>query len=129
MNTSTVEQLVAVAKEWTVARFAAAPSSRFALCAHRFEASGTGFRRSALAEGCAEANGPCDVVARVTTPTVWSHSAIVTVLADSGQDTLEFEQEVVEILAMDGEAVLAEAAAVIRVPGLGVCLGPFHGPD
>jgi hypothetical protein len=55
------------------------------------------------------------VVARVTTPTVWSHSAIVTVLADSEDDTLEFEQEVVEILAMDGDAVLAEAAVVIRV--------------
>jgi hypothetical protein len=129
MNTVTVEQLVAVAKEWTRARFAAAQSSRFVFPAHRFEPSGTGFRRSALAEGCAEANGPCDVVARVTTPTVWSHSAIVTVLADSEDDTLEFEQEVVEILAMDGDAVLAEAAAVIRVPGLGVCLGPFHGPD
>ena len=129
MNTATVEQLVGVAKEWTRARFAAAQSSGFVLPAHRFEPSGTGFRRSALAEGCAEANGPCDVVARVTTPTVWSHSAIVTVLADSEGDTLEFEQEVVEILAMDGDAVLAEAAAVIRVPGLGVCLGPFHGPD
>ena len=129
MNTATVEQLVAVAKEWTVARFAAAESSGFVLPAHRFEPSGTGFRRSALADGCAEANGPCDVVARVSTPTVWSHSAVVTVLADAQGDTLEFEQEVVEILAMDGEAVLAEAAAVIRVPGLGVCLGPFHGPD
>jgi hypothetical protein len=36
---------------------------------------------------------------------------------------------VVEILAMEGEAVLAEAAAVIRVPGLGVCLGPFEGRE
>jgi hypothetical protein len=128
VNTLTVEHLVAVAKEWTLARFAAEQSSGFVLPAHRFE-PGTGFRRSALAEGCAEANGPCDVVARVSTPTVWSHSAIVTVLADADEDTLEFEQEVVEILAMDGEAVLAEAAAVIRIPGLGVCLGPFNGPD
>jgi hypothetical protein len=40
---------------------------------------------------------------------------MVTVLADSAEDTLEFEQEVVEILAMDGEAVLAEAAAADSV--------------
>jgi hypothetical protein len=60
---------------------------------------------------------------------VWSHSTVVTLLADAGADTLEFEQEVIEILAMEGEAVLAEAAAVVRVPGLGVCLGPFHGPE
>jgi hypothetical protein len=89
----------------------------------------TGFRGSALAEGYAQAGSPCDVVARGTTPTVWSHSASVTVLAGSGPKTLEFEQEVVEILAMEGEAVLAEAAAVIRVAGLGVCLGPFQGPE
>ena len=50
-------------------------------------------------------------------------------LADSDTGTLEFEQEVIEILAMDGEAVLAEAATVIRIPGLGACLGPFHGPE
>jgi hypothetical protein len=129
MNTATVEHLVAVAKEWTLARFAAAQSSRFVLSAQRFEPAETGFRRFPLAERCAEAAGPCDVVARVTTPTVWSHTAIVTVLADSEQDTLEFEQEVIEILAMDGDAVLAEAATVIRVPGLGVCLGPFYGSD
>jgi hypothetical protein len=30
---------------------------------------------------------------------------------------------------MEGEAVLAEAAAVIRVAGLGVCLSPFQGPE
>jgi membrane protein implicated in regulation of membrane protease activity len=29
-------------------------------------------------------------------------------------------------LAMDGEAVLVEAAAVIRIPGLAPCLGPFQ---
>jgi hypothetical protein len=47
-------------------------------------------------------------------------------LADSRSGTVEFEQEMVEILAMDGETVLAEAAAVIRIPGLAPCLGPFH---
>jgi hypothetical protein len=35
-------------------------------------------------------------VARVTPPTVWSHSLLMTVLADSYTYTLEFEQEIVE---------------------------------
>jgi hypothetical protein len=51
------------------------------------------------------------------------------VRVDSDADTLDFEQEVVEILAMEGDAVRAEAAAVIRVPGLGTCLGPFRRPE
>jgi hypothetical protein len=35
----------------------------------------------------------------------------------------------VEILAMDDEVVLAEAAAVIRIPGRAPCLGPFSCPS
>jgi hypothetical protein len=42
---------------------------------------------------------------------------------------LEFEQEMVEILAMEDEAALVEAAAVIRIPGLAPCLGPFDCPS
>jgi hypothetical protein len=124
-----IEYLVDVAKGWTQARIAAATGSEFVLAAHRFELTADGFRRVALPENSREANGPLDAVPRVSTPTVWSHSTVVTVLADSGADTLEFDQEVIEILAMDGDAVLAEAAEVVRVHGLGVCLGPFRGPE
>jgi hypothetical protein len=42
-----------------------------------------------------------------------------------GPDTIEFDQEMVEILAMEGDAVLAQAAAVIRIAGMARCLGPF----
>jgi hypothetical protein len=49
-------------------------------------------------------------------------------LADSHTGTVEVEQEMVEILAMDGEAVLGEAATVIRISGLAPCLGPFQCP-
>jgi hypothetical protein len=127
---ATVEYLVGVAKDWTQARFAAAAhSSEFVFAAHRFELTEDGFRRVCLPEDSPEANGPLDAVPRVSTPTVWSHSTVVTVLADSDADTLVFEQEVVEILAMEGDAVRAEAAAVIRVPGLGMCLGPFRRPE
>jgi hypothetical protein len=37
MSTVTVEHLVAAAKQWTLARFAAAQSSGFVLPAHRFD--------------------------------------------------------------------------------------------
>jgi hypothetical protein len=125
---ATVEYLVEVAKDWTLAHFAAAQSSEFALVPHRFELHDDGVRRHALAPGSPEAASPVDAVARVPTPTVWSRSTVVTLLADSDTGTVEFEQEMVEILAMEDEAVLAEAAAVIRIPGLAPCLGPFHRP-
>jgi hypothetical protein len=120
------EYLVEAVKEWTLARFVAAESSEFVLPPHRFELRDDGIRRCRLAPGSREATSPLDAVARVPTPTVWSHSTIVTLLADSDSGTLVFEQEMVEILAMEGEAVQLEVASVVRIPGLGPCLGPFH---
>jgi hypothetical protein len=125
---ATVEYLIEVAKDWTLARFAAAQSSEFALVPHRFELHDARVRRCVLAPDSAEAASPVDAVARVPTPTVWSRSTVVTLLADSETGTVEFEQEMVEILAMEDEAVLAETAAVVRIPGLAPCLGPFCGP-
>jgi hypothetical protein len=125
---ATIEYLVEVAKDWTLARFEAAESSEFVLVPHRFELRGARVRRHALAPASPEAASPFDAVRRAPAPTVWSHGTSVTMLADSETGTVEFEQEMVEILAMDGETVLAEAAAVIRIPGLGPCLGPFHCP-
>ena len=125
---ATVEYLVEVAKEWALACFTAAENSEFVLGPHRFDLSGTGVRRHALAPDSPEAASPFDVVRRAPTPTAWSHSTLVTLLADSDTGTVEFEQEMVEVLAMDGEMVLAEAAAVIRIAGLAPCLGPFHCP-
>jgi hypothetical protein len=127
--TATIEYLVEVAKDWTLARFAAAQSSEFVLGPHRFELHDGGVQRSALAPDSREAASPFDVVRRAPTPTAWSHSTVVTLLADSDTGTVEFEQEMIEILAMEGETVLAEAAAVIRIPGLPPCLGPFHCPS
>jgi hypothetical protein len=125
---ATVEYLVEVAKDWTLARFAAAESSEFVLGPHRFELAGAGVRRHALAPDSPEAASPLGAVQRTPTPTAWLHSTLVTLLADSDTGTLAFEQEMVEILAMEGETVLAEAAVVIRIPGLAPCLGPFHCP-
>ena len=125
---ATVEYVVEVAKDWALARFAAAQSSEFVLRPNRFELSGAGVRRHALAPDSPEAASPFDVVRRAPTPTAWAHSMLVTLLADCDTGTVEFEQEMVEILAMEDEAVLVEAAAVIRIPGLAPCLGPFHCP-
>jgi hypothetical protein len=126
---ATIEYLVEVAKDWTLARFAAAQSSEFVLGPHRFELSGGRVRRNALAPDSPEAASPFDAIRRAPIPTAWSHSTVVTMLADSATGTVEFEQEMIEILAMEGETVLAEAAAVIRIPGLPPCLGPFHCPS
>ena len=127
-RTATIEYLVEVAKDWTLACFAAAQSSDFALAPHRFELNGAGVRQRALAPDSPEARSPFDAIWRAPTPTAWSHTTLVTLLIDSDTGTLEFEQEMVEILAMEGETVLSEAAAVIRIPGLSPCLGPFHCP-
>ena len=93
-----------------------------------FELRGAGVVRRALAPDSPEAASPFDAVRRVRAPTTWSHSTLASMLADTETETVEFEQEVVEILAMEGDAVLAEAAAVIRISGLAPCLGPFYGP-
>ena len=128
LRVATAEYLVEVAKDWTVACFAAAENSEFVLRPHRFALSGAGVRRHALAPDSPEAASPLDAVRRAPAPTAWSHSTLVTLLADSDTGTVEFEQEMVEILAMEGETVLAEAATVIRIPGFSPCLGPFYGP-
>jgi len=125
---ATIDYLVEVAKDWTLARFAAAQSSEFVLGPHRFELRGAGVRRHALAPDSLEAASPLEAVRRAPAQTAWSHSTLVTLLADSDTGTLEFEQEMIEILAMEGDIVLAEAATVIRIPGLAPCLGPFHSP-
>jgi hypothetical protein len=125
---ATVEYLLEVAKDWTLARFAAAQGSDFVLAPQRFELHDAGVRRCVLASGSPEAISPLDAVARVPTPTVWSRCTPVTLLADSGTGTVQFEQEMVEILAMEDEAVQAQAAVVIRISGHAPCLGPFGSP-
>ena len=122
---ATLEYLAEIAKDWTLARFAAAQNSDFGLVAHRFELCGSHIRRYPLAIGSAEASSPLEVIQRVSKPTAWSHTTLVTLLVDSELETMDFEQEVVEILAVDDEDVIAQAAFVVRVPGCPPCLGPF----
>jgi hypothetical protein len=46
-------------------------------------------------------------------PTAWSYSTIVTVQADGQTRTTEYEQEIVQILAIDDHDALTEAAHMI----------------
>ncbi len=123
-----IEYLVEIAKDWTVGCFASTQNSEFTLAPHRFELTGTGVRRRRVRPGSSEALSPLDVVADPAHPTVWSHGTVVTLLVDAGSTTSAIEQEVVEILAVDGDLVLAQAAVVIRIPGLAPCLGAFEAP-
>ena len=52
-------------------------------------------------------------------------STTLTLLADSEAGTDQYDQEAVEILAMEGIDVLVECAFVVRIAGLPPCLGPF----
>jgi hypothetical protein len=125
---ATAGYLLHVAKDWTVGCFATAQSSDFALVSHRFELGETGVQRHALPIGSLEAASPLEAVGHLPDATAWSHSASVTLLVDHAAGTTAIEQEMVEVLAVEDETVLAQAAAVIRIPGVGVCLGPFGAP-
>jgi hypothetical protein len=120
-----LEYVVEVAKDWTLARFAAAQTNDFGLEPHRFELCGTTVRRHAIPPESPEGRSPFDAVCRAQQPTVWCHSTCLTVLADSETETVQYEQEAVEILALDDEEVLAECVFVVRICGLPPCLGPF----
>ncbi len=122
-----IEYLLEIAKDWSAACFASAQGSDFTLAPHRFELTSTGARRCRLRRGSPEAVSPLAVMDDLTEATVWSHTTVVTLLVDFHSDstTTAIEQEMVEVLAVDGELVLADAAAVIRIPGLPPCLGPF----
>jgi len=122
---STLEYVVEVAKDWTLARFAAAQADDFVLAPHRFELCGNTVHRHAIPPRSAEGRSPFDAVRRTRQPTAWSHSAFLSVLAGSDSDPVHYEQEIVEILALDDDDVLAECAFVVRIEGFPPCLGPF----
>jgi HEPN domain-containing protein len=120
--------LLQVAKDWTSSCFAAAECCEFTLPAHRFELSGATVRRHALPARSAEATCPLGNSPRSQKPVAWSHRVMVTLLIDHESGTTAVEQEMAEVIAVEGDVILVQAAAVIRVPELGVCLGPFRSP-
>ena len=128
-SVSEAAYLLQVAKDWTISTFAAAQGSEFALAPHRFELDGTSVRRSPLRPESPEAVSPLEADAPSPNPVAWSHRALVTVLVDHDAETSAVDQEVAEVIAVDGAVVLAQAAPVVRVSGLGVCLGRFGTPE
>jgi hypothetical protein len=125
---ATLDYLAEVAKDWALSRFAAAEDSDFIFPPHRFELHGHTVRRRPIAPDAPEAADPLKAVGRNRRPVAWARSAVVTLLADSESGPVAFEQEIVEILVVDQDEVLAEAASVVRIPGFPPCLGPFW-PD
>jgi hypothetical protein len=120
-----LEYVIEVAKDWTLARFAAAQASDFALPPHRFELCGNTVQRHAIPPRSPEGRSPLDAVRRTQRPTAWIHSTVLTVLAGSETDPVQYEQEIVEVLALDDADVLADCAFVVRIEGFPPCLGPF----
>src|SRR3954463_2629852 len=92
---STLDYLVEVAKDWTLSRFAAAENSDFAIAPHRFELDGHTVRRSGIPRRSREAASPLQAVGRPAHPIAWARSEVVTFLADTEYDTVEFQQEIV----------------------------------
>jgi hypothetical protein len=121
----TLDYLVEVAKDWTVNSFAQARDSDFAFTAHRFVLDDHTVRRRAIRRGSREASNPLQAVGRPRQPIAWARGEVATFLVDTQSGAVDFEQEVVEILAVEGDDVLAETAVVVRILGLPPCLGPF----
>jgi len=122
---ATLDYLAEVAKDWAISSFAAAEDSDFALVPHRFELDGHTVRRHRIARRSREAVSPLATAGRPRNPGAWARSEMVTLFADSESGSVAYQQEIVEILGVEEEVVLAEAASVVRIPGLPPCLGQF----
>ena len=121
-----LDYLAEVAKDWARHRFAAANRSNFTFPPSRFDLHQYGVRRRRVASGSAEAQSPLTVAEQATRPTAWCRADVTMILIDTETGTVGYEQEIVEVLAVDGDDLLAEAAIVVRAPGLPPCLGRFQ---
>lgn len=122
-----VDYLAEVAKDWARHRFATAKRSDFALAPARFDLHGHGVRRRCLRRGSPEAEAPLSVAGEATRATAWCRPDVTLVVVDTGIGDVRYEQEIVEVLVVVGGDILAEAAFVVRAPGLPPCLGQFLG--
>jgi transposase InsO family protein len=122
----TLDYLPELAKDWARYRFATAKAGDFTLAPCRFELRRIVVRRSRVPRGLPEAESPLSVAERTARPTAWCRRDVTMVVTATDAGTVRFEQEIVEVLAIDGDELLAEAALVARVPGLPPCLGRFR---
>jgi hypothetical protein len=124
-HVAALDYLAEVVKDWAVSSFAAAESAEFTLRPHRFELDGFAVLRRPLSRRCREARSPLDYIGFTTTPTAWARSETLTVLVGSEPASDTYEQEIVEVLCVEADEIVAAAACVVRSPGLPPCLGPF----
>jgi hypothetical protein len=121
-----LDYLAEVAKDWVASSFAAAEDSDFVLAPQRFQFIGSTVRRGEVPRRSREAADPLASAGSAQPPTVWARSDTVTLLADSTDGgSVAYEQEIVEIVGVEEDDVLAEAATVVRIPALPPCLGRF----
>ena len=124
---ATLDYLLEVAKDWTRSCFSVAQDSDYSFAPYRFCLDGHTVRRHRLHRRSREAANPLEAVHGEDRAVVWARSDVITVLADSDTGTVEFEQEIVEVLGVEEDNILAEAAFVVRAPGFPPCLGAFWG--
>jgi hypothetical protein len=122
----TLDYLAEVAKDWARYRFATATSSDFTLVPSRFDLHRNGARRRRVQPGSPEAESPLAAADQVARPTAWCRGDVALTVVIAETETVRYEQEIVEVLAIDGDELLAEAALVARVPGFPPCLGRFQ---
>ena len=122
---NTLGYLTEVAKDWVTNCFAATQDSNFALAPHRFELTDSTVRRHSLPARSPEATDPLPSFDAIDGAVAWARQQTMTVLVDSDCDTFAIQQEIVEILAVDGDEIAAEAACVVRITDLPPCLGRF----
>jgi hypothetical protein len=122
----TLDYLAEVAKDWARYRFATAKRSDFTFAPSRFDLHRSGVRRRQLQPDSREAESPLAVAEHMARPTAWCHGDVSLMLIDAESETVGYEQEIVEVLAVDGDELLAEAALVARMPGFPPCLGRFQ---
>jgi hypothetical protein len=122
----TLDYLAELAKDWAEHRFAAAKRSDFGLAPHRFELRGTRVLRRRIPPGSPGAESPLAFATPATGPVSWCRSDTTLVLSDTETGSVAYQQEIVAILVLDGDDLLAEFAFVARMPGFPPCLGRFR---
>lgn len=121
-----LDYIAAVAKDWAANSFAGAEDTDFSLAPHRFDLDGSTVRRLTLPPTSEEAADPFTLAGSRREPTAWARCDTVTLIADCDDgESVVYRQEIVEVIAVEEDDIVAEAATVIRIPGLPPCLGRF----
>ena len=106
--------------------FAAAKDSEFTFTAQRFSMDGSTVRRRRVPRQSPEAADPLTFARKRQTPAAWARSDTVVLIIDCEDgESVAYQQEIVEIIGVEEDDVLAEAAMVVRIPSLPPCLGRF----